>query len=123
MLKKRHILAILLAILGLVTAISISIAPSFITTGRYKKTEIPFAGMTMAYQVYYSAESPQIFPRTVTFHRDPSEQDYFWVRDSGNQMTLMMTVCGKLIRLLGKLLVKNITQKPCFPQTYMSEMR
>jgi len=86
MAKKKYIIGMFLTILGLVAAISITIAPSLMAPEEPRR-QIPFVGMTLSYQSYWTWASPDSSPlvsRMVTFYEDPSEPDYIWVRDSEN---------------------------------------
>lgn len=81
--KKASILLVLLA------ASSFLILPSVQSLAKApKRKKIPFAGMTLSYQVYQTGNPPQLFDRMVTFYGDPSDpliHQYIWVRDSENQ--------------------------------------
>jgi len=85
MIKKRYIAGMLLIILGLVTTISVTVAPSLTAKEGYGKLrkQIPFVGMVLSYQIYCHTCSPPMFSRIVTFYGDPSET-YVWERDSAN---------------------------------------
>jgi len=86
MARKKYIIGMFLTILGLATAISITVAPSLMAHEEHRR-QIPFDGMTLSYQSYWTWAPPGSSPlvsRMITFYGDPSEPDYIWVRDSEN---------------------------------------